>query len=583
MPSSSLVSLLDRLGDWNPQLYRELKSRYSLRTGQMVVVASAIAQGLLFFILQAGLPDKLSRFNRYCLGSPPPEYENSYYNGLFCTKDFLGNLIINWPLWWLDVFVTLSTVSILLLWVGGVYLLITDLAQENGRGTLNFLRLSPRSVLTLLWGKLLGVPSLVYGFLALAIPLHLVAALAANIPLPLLLSFYAVLGAGSVFCFALAILIGLAMGKDNLGQAFAISGLLAIVLTAMTLTTLQGGYQERHYLWEWLQLFYPGQALYYLADATFLSEQSLDYLRSDQLLGLRWYGLPVFQQDWSGLAFIILNYSLWSYWLFQGLQRCFRSPQRSTWSKAQSYGMTLTLIVTVAGFFFQDMGIKGVMDNPQQVAVYLRGNFVILQLILWAFFLVLTNALSLSRDTLRTWARYRHQAPQHQRSLWTDLLWGEQSPAPLALLANWGIVVLYLIPIMVFLPLGNYRLSLGFGLILGASFSLILALAFQYGLLRLAVNRLFLGVGLLLLSGLIPLGVALLFKSFGAHVLWFSVLPMAASTAGAGAAFWLSLIAQLSTLALLSAFLRRHLQHLGRSETYWLSASPQARPSLPKP
>jgi hypothetical protein len=548
----------------------------------MVVVASAIAQGLLFFILQAGLPDQQNRFNRYCLGSPPPEYENSYYNGLFCTKDFLGNLVINWPLWWLDLFVTLSTVSIILLWVGGVYLLITDLAQENGRGTLNFLRLSPRSVLTLLWGKLLGVPSLVYGFLALALPLHIVAALGANIPLPLLLGFYAVLGAGSIFCFALAILMGLALGKDNLGQAFAVSGVLALVLTIMTLVTLQDNYQERHYLWEWLKLFYPGQALYYLADATFLSQRSLGYFRLEDFLDLRWYGLPVFHQAGLGLGFMVLNYSVWSYWLFQGLQRCFRTPQRSTWSKAQSYGMTLTLIITLSGFFFQDFRIKDAIET-QQVAVYLRGNFVILQFILWAFFLVLTNALSLNRDTLRTWARYRHQDPQHRRSIWTDLLWGEQSPAPLALVANWAIVLVYLLPMMVILPLGNYRLSLGMGLLLGMSFSLILTLAFQYGLLRLAVNRLFLGVLLILLSGIFPLGVALMFKSFGSHILWFSVLPTAASRGMATTPVLLSLMAQLSTLTLLTALLRRHLQHLGRSETYWLSASPSVRPTLPKP
>ncbi|RQH23304.1 hypothetical protein D5R40_27115 [Okeania hirsuta] len=46
--------------------------------------------------------------------------------------------------------------------IGGVYMLVADLAKEKRLGTLNFIRLSPQSIQKILLGKLLGVPILIY-------------------------------------------------------------------------------------------------------------------------------------------------------------------------------------------------------------------------------------------------------------------------------------------------------------------------------------------------------------------------------------------------------------------------------------
>jgi ABC-type Na+ efflux pump permease subunit len=83
----------------------------------------------------------------------------------------------------------LSVIGIFALIVIGTYLLISDLAHEERRGTLNFIRLSPQSPENILVGKLLGVPILLYLVAVLAVPLHLWAGLAAQISLMRILSF----------------------------------------------------------------------------------------------------------------------------------------------------------------------------------------------------------------------------------------------------------------------------------------------------------------------------------------------------------------------------------------------------------
>ena len=60
--------------------------------------------------------------------------------------------------------------------------MINDLAKEEQRGTLNFIRLSPQTEQSILFGKMLGVPSLVYLFIILSIPLHLWSGIALEFP-----------------------------------------------------------------------------------------------------------------------------------------------------------------------------------------------------------------------------------------------------------------------------------------------------------------------------------------------------------------------------------------------------------------
>jgi ABC-type Na+ efflux pump permease subunit len=80
----------------------------------------------------------------------------------------------------------------------GTYLLVSDLATEKNNGTLNFIRFSPQSTQSVLIGKMLGVPIALYITVLCALPLHLWAGLAGQIPLGRIVTFYGVLVAG---CF----------------------------------------------------------------------------------------------------------------------------------------------------------------------------------------------------------------------------------------------------------------------------------------------------------------------------------------------------------------------------------------------
>jgi ABC-type Na+ efflux pump permease subunit len=58
------------------------------------------------------------------------------------------------------MFMSLSVFVLFIMLGVGTYMLISNLANEERRGTLNFIRLSPQSTLSVLGGKLLGVPIL---------------------------------------------------------------------------------------------------------------------------------------------------------------------------------------------------------------------------------------------------------------------------------------------------------------------------------------------------------------------------------------------------------------------------------------
>ena len=100
------------------------------------------------------------------------------------TPDFCFDSGSNCQEWNEVLFIALSVVMTFALLVIGSYLLLSDLDQEQRRGTLNFIRHSPRSATNILGGKLIGVPILVYLAIALAIPFQIKTALGAGLGIP---------------------------------------------------------------------------------------------------------------------------------------------------------------------------------------------------------------------------------------------------------------------------------------------------------------------------------------------------------------------------------------------------------------
>jgi hypothetical protein len=127
--------LLDRIGDWNPQLLRELSCRLNRANLAITTMISLLIQVVLLM-----RPDRLS--------------EN------------------NTPYWWQSTCEIIDTGIWWSLAIGGMYLIAKDLDREIRRNTLDLVNLTSTKPLEILFGKLLGVPILIYWAIFLVLPLH---------------------------------------------------------------------------------------------------------------------------------------------------------------------------------------------------------------------------------------------------------------------------------------------------------------------------------------------------------------------------------------------------------------------------
>lgn len=170
-------NLLSRAHHANPQLWLELKYRLKWRNILATVTVSLLGQ---FFIV-----------------------------ALF-QKKAVTEMIDDWQGWNFDVFHTLTWIAVLLLLTLGSYWLVKDVAREYRRGTLTLVRLTPQASRTILVGKLLGVPILLYLAIALAIPLHLWTAIKGGVSLQTLIVVYssAAIACGFTYTYGLVYALG---------------------------------------------------------------------------------------------------------------------------------------------------------------------------------------------------------------------------------------------------------------------------------------------------------------------------------------------------------------------------------------
>ncbi len=555
---------LDRLGEWNPQFFRELKGRLKPRNLAIAAAISVVGQALLYLFYEGLLPaHPKPSYNRYCVGAPPADWSGyqhpgSYIPNNYCVKDLLGNFMIIKQLWWLDLFIGMSIIGIFALLVVGTHMLIADLSREERRGTLNFIRLSPQSAKSILSGKILGVPILLYLVGALAIPLHLGAGLAANIPLSLILSFYVVLAASCAFFYSAALLYGLVSSGLGGFQAWLGSGAILFFLFVMTGLTMESDLIAHNSL-DWLTLFYPGTVLPYLVNSTFLPPETVGYLKVKDLAELLWYGQSLWIKAWSGIGFVLLNCGLWTYWIWQGLKRRFHNPTATVLSKQQSYWLSGSFVAITAGFVLQTTRSYQILEN-----------FAFLQLFNLSLFLLLIAALSPHRQTLQDWARYRHQASDERGNLVKDLIWGEKSPSTVAIALNLAIVIGYLLPSLLVFPLKDYKIPTLFGLILSATLILMYAAIAQLMLLMKTPKRSIWAagtVGALIVLPIVSFGVFRIAPDDAPWMWLFSMLPVVATEYAAATTVFLSLLGHCLAIALVGIQMTRQLQKAGESGT----------------
>ncbi|XHX79581.1 MAG: hypothetical protein RBJ76_06600 [Stenomitos frigidus ULC029] len=521
------LNWLHKFSDWNPQVFRELKGRLKRRNVLLTALGSLTTQLFVLLYFWSVLPTPRTAYppqhNRYCLNS------SSVSDLPKCVYDALNNPLINWQRWWFDLFQAIFWILPFVLLIAGVYLLIGDLGKEERRGTLNFIRLSPQTSQSILFGKLLGVPAVPYLAVLLALPLHGFVAIAAGVAISDILSFYLLTTAVCAFCYTAALLYALLGGVQGWAGAVVI--------------------------WMSYTLFFQ------------LWHSSAEFNER-----LQWFYFLINGNRTTALAFALLTLGAGTYGLWQAVNRRFRHPDLTLLSKRQSYGMTLCLEVWLIGFVFQDFTKD---DRPFHDLVLL--GFCNL---LW--FMVLFAALTPQRQMLIDWARYRRERVTSAKQFWSrsivkELVWGEKSPALMAIALNLLIAAVVVVPwILSWQDFSDPLQGLA-TIVLGSTFTLICAAIAQLMMLMKSPKRAVWAASMVAAVVILPpfvlnvlqlsyteVPLAWLF-SIGAFTVFQQSVPMTA--------IFTALLGHLGILSLLSLHLTRQLRRAGESETKALLAA----------
>ncbi len=540
-----LNNLIDRVGDWNPQIFRELKERLTLRNLGITSVSSVLIQGFVWFYFDSQLPVAnphiKETYNRYC--RPPLSEKYSQ----MCSLNAFGEFNVNWQQWWSDIFLCLSWILPMGLILGSVYLLVADLIQEEKRGTLNFIRLSPQSARTIFIGKILGVPSLVYLAAALMLPFHLFTGINAGGSLPLFAAWYLTIGSLWFLLSSAATLYVLLGGVQAILTAIAVAypiGMPLIAINALTSATIN---QD-----EWL---------------TRTSEN------------ISWFWLPIAGSAIWFDAFAIGCCLVASYWVWQALERRYLNPTATILSKSQSYLANLVLQVWFAGF--------AIPLIPRAV-YYKEGSIVSMAIADCMALFLLIPLLLPSKQALQDWSRYRRERVTHQgrkfwqRELVQDLIRNDRSPALLAIAINIGMAIALWIPVALcsFSSVSEGSRFVA-GLCVATSLILIYAAIAHWSLFfnfnnkkrNLWIVAIVAGVMLLPLVGAFLLSPNRTPTGLAAIFLLFSPFAPLGIINLSGGTILATFVAQLALLAGLTRQLQRKLQITGQSQTKGLATN----------
>lgn len=501
-------NFINQIGEWNPQFMREIKGRLKIFPVLVTAGLSILSQVVIFLIQLGQYPgEKYGLTSTYCtlgkayqeqlsilsqaatklqkqvyLYSSKVSYDADKLNEakqqlkltqqqvsklndtLYGGKVFCPTNQINFQDWWRDhweyTFLSLSVIFIFTLLVAGSYLLINNLAQEERRGTLNFIRLSPQSEASILIGKMIGVPILVYLFTGLAIPFHIISGKAAGIAFSHIFSYYIALIGACIFFFSAALLFGLATRFFGGFQPWLGAGAVLMFLTFTFSTSYNSLYVDNAAAW--FSMFSPIYITKHLFPNLLSTRNYYDKYNTYKTFSeLQFFHIPVGTSLFGVIGIHIGNYALWTYGIWQGLQRRFRNPNTAIINKNQSYWLVATLQVLMWGFTLQNFNnYTPISPYNKPNSAYYDINYQVLQNLPWfmifnlALLFGLMLVLAPQRQDIQDWARYRYQGGSSRKgwrhSLFGDLLLGEKSPSLVAIGINLLIIT---IPIAIWLIL----------------------------------------------------------------------------------------------------------------------------------
>jgi hypothetical protein len=568
---TKLTNIIDKVGDSNPQIFRELKERLTPRNITLALVCAAIVQGLVLLYFNGQIPipayegisaEKLAIHSNYCTVPPSISYDES-----FCRLSANGSFDINWQKWWLDIFSTLCWILPLGLILGSAYTLVADLVSEEKRGTLNFIRLSPQSAQTIFSGKIIGVPSLIYLAIAAITPLHFIAGINAGSSIPLLLSWYLAIGSLSFLLASATVLYVLLGGVQAILTVVAIAYPVCLPLFAINTFATQS------------------------------IERSLEHGYEVGSESLRWFGLPIVSNAIWFYAFGISCCLVASYWVWQTLERRYLNPTATIISKSQSYRLNLCWQIWIAGF-----ALSAILGNIGNYSYVREGAAYWFAAIDFAALLLLIPMLLPTKQALQDWSRYRRERVTHQRlapvgfpdhgsetrqqrkfwqrELVKDLIGNDKSPALVAITINLSMALVLWLPLSLFT---FERLLTKFQFVAGVciAVSLIaiyaaiahLALFFNFKQRKTWVIGGVGGAMFLPMVGALALSPSHTPTGLAAMLLVFSPLAsMGISQLSAGAIL-AAFFTQLGIFAFLTRQLQRKLQQSGQSQSKGLTAN----------
>ncbi len=404
-PSNSpqAISWLDRIGNWNPQLLREIRGKLKLRNLIVAIGLSLLFQVLLLLFYSQRIPS-----------------EDCYVQmrGFGCTT--------SWQTWWLEQFRIITWTEPFILFLTGVYSLVADLSLEDFKGTLNFIRISPRSSISILMGKIMGVPLLAYICIGLSIPYHLMTAIGAGVPIAFLLSFYVLMLGTAFLLFSASLLLALLSGwQAKFGGQVSAGALLFSFVTFIWFAPA----------FMWWNIFTTWSSF-----GNILVGGRLNPIQTE------WWYLSITSNIWTSHIFTIVNLVILSLAIWRVLERRFHNPNATLISKGQSYVLTTYLQILMLGFCMQtgfaNKGSYGDFDFMLLLFIYISNCFL---------FLAAIAALTPPRQALLDWVRFGALSTTEEHSsgfgyILRDLIWSDKSPAPIAIALN---LVFTQVPILI--------------------------------------------------------------------------------------------------------------------------------------
>jgi hypothetical protein len=299
-----------------------------------------------------------------------------------------------------------------------------------------------------------------------------------------------------------------------------------------------------------------------------LSFGTTDFLTTDDLAKLSFYGQALWTKAGTGISLICLNFSLWTYWGWTILKRRFHNPESTILSKVHSYWLTAWFTIITLGFTLQQDTLYFPGDQPSNATYLISNNFVFLQICLSLFGLGLIFALSPHRQTLYDWARYRHQTGK-DNALWKELVLGDNSPSTIAIAINLAIAITFITP-SIWLLLNQNKQAVFWGLILSGTNILLYAVIAQLILTNKTRHRgiwSMVTVGSMIVLPPIFLGLAKMSLPQFPQIWLLSFIPIEATRYAPVGAIAFALLGQWLGITVIGLQMARKLKQAGASET----------------